>query len=123
VQRSGPLYCRLPTIKEQRKGGEEVQGEEQGLNKKYQGHARVGQKWESSHEDFDNEGMATLAIPTSSRSSSTTSPMMKIILLFASWKEELRYKNHPPFLPNLPLHLVVDKMILKMRKNNIEFIR
>jgi hypothetical protein len=34
---------------------------------KYQGHARVVQEWESSHEDSDHEGMATLAIPKSSR--------------------------------------------------------
>jgi hypothetical protein len=31
VQRNGPLHCRLPTIEEQIKGGEEVQEEEQGL--------------------------------------------------------------------------------------------
>jgi hypothetical protein len=35
--------------------------------KKYQGHAHVGQEWESSHEDSDHEGMATLAMPKSSR--------------------------------------------------------
>jgi hypothetical protein len=35
--------------------------------KKYQGHAHVGQEWESSHEDSDHEGMATLAIPKSSK--------------------------------------------------------
>jgi hypothetical protein len=34
--------------------------------KKYQGHAHVGQEWESSHEDSDHEGMATLAIPKNS---------------------------------------------------------
>jgi hypothetical protein len=36
-------------------------------NKKYQGHAHIGQEWESSHEDSDHEGMATLATPKSLR--------------------------------------------------------
>jgi hypothetical protein len=35
--------------------------------KKYQNHAYVGQEWESSHENSDHEGMATLAIPKFSR--------------------------------------------------------
>jgi hypothetical protein len=35
--------------------------------KKYQDHAHVGQEWESSHEDFDQEGIATIAIPKTSR--------------------------------------------------------
>jgi hypothetical protein len=35
--------------------------------KKYQGHAHVGQEWESSYEDSNHEGMTTLAITKSSR--------------------------------------------------------
>jgi hypothetical protein len=35
--------------------------------KKYQGYALVGQEWESSHEDSDHEGIATLVIPKSLR--------------------------------------------------------
>jgi hypothetical protein len=63
--------------------------------KKYRDHAHVGQEWESSHKDSNHEGMATLAMPKSSRKSSTTSSMMKMTLLFVSLQEGLRYKNYP----------------------------
>ena len=33
------------------------------FKKIYQGHAHVGEEWESSHEGSDKEGMTSLAIP------------------------------------------------------------
>jgi hypothetical protein len=87
--------------------------------KKYQDHAHISQEWESSHEDSDHKGMATLAIPKSSRKLFNIY-MMKMTLVFASWQETPRYKNHPPLPLILSPHLVVHKMILMMRKSNIK---
>ena len=48
-----------------------------------------------------------LPYPQPQDGSSTTSPMMRMTLSFASWQEVTRYKPHPPPLLVLPLHLVL----------------
>ncbi|XP_012701428.1 uncharacterized protein LOC105914394 [Setaria italica] len=54
--------------------------------KKYQGHAHVGQEWDSSDEDSDKECMETLAIlkPSKAIESSTTPSTMMTTPLFVS---------------------------------------
>jgi hypothetical protein len=58
----GHYIANYPQLK-----NKEKEEKSKGYKKKYQGHAHVGQEWESSHEDFDQEGMATLAILETSR--------------------------------------------------------
>jgi hypothetical protein len=90
--------------------------------KKYQNYAHVGQKWESSNEDSDHEGMATLAIPKSLRKLFNNIFDDEDDTPFFLWQEGLRYKNHPPPPLILPPYLVVHKIILMMRKNNIKHL-
>jgi hypothetical protein len=56
-----------PQLKKKEKDEKRYKEKSKDYKKKYQGYAHVGQEWESSHEDSDHEGMATLAMPKSSR--------------------------------------------------------
>jgi hypothetical protein len=54
-------------LKNKEKEEKRYQEKSKDYKKKYQGHAHVGQEWESSHENSDHEGMATLAVRKYSR--------------------------------------------------------
>jgi membrane-associated HD superfamily phosphohydrolase len=64
VQRSGYYIADCPQLKNKKKKEKKYKERSKDYKKKYQGYAHVGQEWESSYEDSNNEGMATLAIPT-----------------------------------------------------------
>ncbi|XP_025813151.1 uncharacterized protein LOC112890482 [Panicum hallii] len=63
----GHYIADCPQLKNKEKDKKRYKEKSKNYKKKYQGHALVGQEWESSYEDFDHGGMATLAIPKSSR--------------------------------------------------------
>ncbi|RLM58595.1 hypothetical protein C2845_PM18G05610 [Panicum miliaceum] len=63
----GHYIADCPQLKNKEKEEKRYKEKSKNYKKKYQGHAHVGQEWESSHEDYDHEGMATVAIPKSSR--------------------------------------------------------
>ena len=56
-----------PKLKNKEKEEKKYKGKSKDFKKKYQDHAHVGEEWESSHEGSDKEGMASLAIPKSTR--------------------------------------------------------
>jgi hypothetical protein len=63
----GHYIAVCPQLRNKEKEEKRYKKKSKDYKKKYQGHAHIGQEWESSHEDSDHEGMATLAIPKSSR--------------------------------------------------------
>jgi hypothetical protein len=63
----GHYIANCPQLKNKEKEEKRLKEKGKDYKKKYQGHAHVGQEWESSHEDSDQEGRSTLAIPKSSR--------------------------------------------------------
>jgi hypothetical protein len=63
----GHYIADCPQLKNKEKEEKRYREKSKDYKKKYQGHAHVGQEWESSHENFDHEGMATLSIPKNSR--------------------------------------------------------
>jgi hypothetical protein len=85
----GHCIADCPQLKNKKKEEKRYKEKSKDYKKKYQSNAHVGQEWEFSHENSDHEGMATLAVPKSSKLS-TTSSMMKMMLLFVSWQEGLR---------------------------------
>jgi hypothetical protein len=62
----GHYIADCPQLKNKEKEEKWYKEKSKDYKNKYQGHALVSQEWESSHEDSDHEGMATLAIPKSS---------------------------------------------------------
>jgi hypothetical protein len=63
----GHYIADCPQLKNKEKDEKRYKEKSTNYKKKYQGHAHVGQEWESSDEGSNYEGMATLAIPKSSR--------------------------------------------------------
>jgi hypothetical protein len=63
----GYYIADCPQLKNKEKDEKRYKEKSKDFKKKYQGHAHVGQEWESSHEDSNKECMANLTIPKSSR--------------------------------------------------------
>jgi hypothetical protein len=72
---------------------------------KYQGHAYVGQQWDSSDEDEEQVPKAWQPSPWHKghlhHASSTTSPTMRTTLTFASWQGEQGRRNYHLILSHL----------------------
>ncbi|XP_025819885.1 uncharacterized protein LOC112896179 [Panicum hallii] len=64
----GHYIANCPQLNNKEKEKKRYKEKSKDYKKKYQGHAHLGQEWGSSHdENSDQEDMATLAIPKSSR--------------------------------------------------------
>jgi hypothetical protein len=63
----GHYIADFPELKNKEKDEKSFKEKSKDYRKKYQCHAHIGQEWESSLKDSDQEGMTTLAIPRSSR--------------------------------------------------------
>jgi hypothetical protein len=63
----GHYIADCPQLKNKEKEAKRYKEKSKDYKKKYQGHSHVGQEWESSHEDSDQEGMTNLAIPKATR--------------------------------------------------------
>jgi hypothetical protein len=116
----GHYIADCPQLKNKEKKEKRYKEKCNDYKKKDQDHAHVGQEWESSHEDSDHEGMATLAIPKSSRKLFNNISDDEDDAPFYHMQEGLRYKNHPTPPLILPPYLVVHKMILMMKKSDIK---
>jgi hypothetical protein len=85
----GHYIADCPQLKNKEKEEKRYKEKSKDYKKKYQGHAHIGQEWESSHEDSDQEGMATLAIPKATRKLFNISDD-EDDTFFASWQETPR---------------------------------
>jgi hypothetical protein len=63
----GHYIADCPQLKNREKDEKRNKEKSKDFKKKYQGHAHVGQEWESSDEDSDKECMTNLTIFKSSR--------------------------------------------------------
>jgi hypothetical protein len=63
----GHYIADFPQLKNKEKEEKRYKEKSKDYKKKYQGYTYVGQEWESSHEDSDQQRMTTLAIPKAIR--------------------------------------------------------
>ena len=103
----GHYIADCPKLRNKEKEEKKYNEKSKDFKKKYQGRAHVGEEWESSHEESDKEGVASLAITKNTRRLFNNISDDEDALTFAPWQEATWYKNHPPPLPILPQHLVV----------------
>ena len=63
----GHYIANCPKLKNKEKEEKKYKEKSKDFKTRYQGHAHVGEEWESNHEGSDKEGMSSLAIPKTTR--------------------------------------------------------
>ena len=63
----GHYIADCPKLKNKKKEEKKYKEKSKDFKKRYQGRAHVGEEWESSHEESDKEGVASLAITKNTR--------------------------------------------------------
>jgi len=63
----GNYIAHCPRLKNKENEEKKFMKKSKDFKKRYQGRAHIGEEWESSHEEFDKEGVASLAITKTTR--------------------------------------------------------